>query len=128
MTVCVDTDIEDLEIDYIEVELVTGKTVTVDWDESDITREDDGFEARYKGGAFDEEYANGKLSSLHGMQIEYMSLDTESDSDSDIVITDMTFEDEGERYTRSIFFLSLICCRAELTDLSSGHKMPRICH
>ena len=37
-----------------------------------------------------------------------MSLDTESDSDSDIVITDMTFEDEGERYTRSIFFLSLI--------------------
>lgn len=47
MTVCVDTDIEDLEIDYIEVELVTGKT---DWDESDITREDDGFEARYKGG------------------------------------------------------------------------------
>lgn len=50
-------------------------------------------------GAFDEEYANGKLSSLHGMQIEYMSLDTESDSDSDIVITDMTFEDEGEQYT-----------------------------
>ena len=46
----VDTDIEDLEIDYIEVKLVTGKTVTVDWDESDITREDDGFEARYKGG------------------------------------------------------------------------------
>ena len=42
MTVCVDTDIEDLEIDYIEVELVTGKTVTVDWDESDITWEDDG--------------------------------------------------------------------------------------
>lgn len=50
VTVCIDTDIEDLEIDYIEVELVTGKTVTVDWDESDITREDDGFEARYKGG------------------------------------------------------------------------------
>jgi len=108
--------------------LVTGEIMTVNWDESDIAREDNGFDARYKGVYFDEEYANGKLSSLHGMQIEYMSLDTESDSDSDIVITDMTFEDEGERYTRSIFFLSLICCRAELTDLSSGHKMPRICH
>ena len=32
-------------------------------------------------------------------QIEYINLYTESDSDSDIVITDMTFEDEGEQYT-----------------------------
>ena len=123
-----DTDIEDVEIYYIEVKLATDETVTVDWDESDIAWEDNGFNARYKGVYFDEEYADGKLSSLHGMQIEYINLYTESDSDSDIVITDMTFEDEGERYTRSIFFLSLICCRAELTDLSSGHKMPRICH
>lgn len=95
----VDTDIEDFEIDYIEVKLVTGEIVTVDWDESDIAREDNGFDARYKGVYFDEEYANGKLSSLHGMQIEYINLYTESDSNSDIVITDMIFEDEGEQYT-----------------------------
>ena len=94
-----DTDIEDVEIDYIEVKLATDETVTVDWDESDIAWEDNGFNARYKGVYFDEEYANGKLSSLHGMQIEYINLYTESDSDSDIVITDMTFEDEGEQYT-----------------------------
>ena len=95
----VDTDIEDLEIDYIEVKLVTGEIMTVNWDESDIAREDNGFDARYKGVYFDEEYANGKLSCLYGMQIEYINLYTESDSDSDIVITDMTFEDEGEQYT-----------------------------
>lgn len=95
----VDTDIEDIEIDYIEVKLATGETVMVDWDESDIAREDNGFDVRYKGVYFNEEYANGKLSSLHGMQIGYINLYTESDNDSDIVITDMTFEDEGEQYT-----------------------------
>ena len=93
------TNIEDLEIDYIEVKLVTGEIVTVEWDESDIAWEENGFDARYKGVYFDEEYANGKLSSLHGMQIEYINRNTESDSDSDIVITDMTFEDGGEQYT-----------------------------
>lgn len=94
-----DTDIEDVEIDYIEVKLATDETVTVDWYEGDIAWEDNGFNALYKGVYFDEEYANGKLSSFHGMQIEYINLYTESDSDSDIVITDMTFEDEGEQYT-----------------------------
>lgn len=43
----VDTDIEDLEIDYIEVKLTTGETVTVDWDESDIAWEENGFDAHY---------------------------------------------------------------------------------
>ena len=95
----INTDIEDLEIDYIEVKLVTGETVMVEWDESDIAREDNGFDARYKGVYFDEEYANGKLSSLHEMQIEYINFHTESDNNSDIVITDMTFEDEEEQYT-----------------------------
>ena len=44
----VSTDLEDLEIDYIEVKLLTGETVCLDWDESDITRFDNGFYARYK--------------------------------------------------------------------------------
>lgn len=95
----VDTDIDDLEIDYMEVRLSTGETVMIDWDESDIAREEDGFDARCKGVSFNEEYANGKLSSLHGMQIEYVNLYTESENDSEIVITDMTFEDAGEEYT-----------------------------
>ena len=58
----VDTDIEDLEIDYIEVRLATGEIVTVDWDESDIAWEEHGFDARFKGVYFYVEYANGMLS------------------------------------------------------------------
>ena len=45
----VNTDLEDLVIDYIEVKLATGATVSLNWDESDIERLDGGFRARYKG-------------------------------------------------------------------------------
>ena len=95
----VSTDLEDLEIDYIEIKLNTGETVFMDWDESDITWLDNGFYAHYKGVYFDEEYANGKLSSLREMQIDYIGICTESESYSDIIITEMTFEDAGEQYT-----------------------------
>ena len=69
----VDTNIEDLEIDYIEVKLVTGEIMTVEWDESDIAWEENGFDARCKGVYFDEEYADGKLSSLHGSRLNILT-------------------------------------------------------
>ena len=34
----VSTDLEDLLIDYIEVKLATGATVSLNWDESDIEK------------------------------------------------------------------------------------------
>ncbi len=37
-------------------------------------------------------------SSLHGMQIDTIGICTESESSSDIVITEMIFEDAGEEY------------------------------
>ena len=40
-----DTDIEDLLIDHIEVRFVTGETVFIDWDQSEIERLDNGFDA-----------------------------------------------------------------------------------
>ena len=58
----VDTDIEDLEIDYIEVKLATGETVTVEWDESDIAWEENGFDARCKGVYFDDEFWEVRIS------------------------------------------------------------------
>ncbi len=94
----VNTDLEDLMIDYIEVRLVTGETVSLNWDESEIGRSDSGFQARYKGVYFDEEYANGKLGSLRRMQIDKIGIYAESGSYSDIVITEMIFEDDGEQY------------------------------
>ena len=93
------TDLDDLSIEYINVKLVTGETVSQSWDESDIEWSDDGFDARYKGVYFDEEYANGKLSSLREMQIETIGFYTDSEDDSELVITDMVFEDAGEQYS-----------------------------
>ena len=92
------TDLADLVIDYIEVRLATGETVSLNWDESDIERLDTGFNARYKGIYFGEEYANGKLDSLRKMQIDKIGIYAESGSYSDIVITEMIFEDDGEQY------------------------------
>ena len=92
------TDLEALVIDYIEVKLATGETVSLNWDESDIERLDTGFRARYKGVYFDEEYANGKLDSLREMQIDKIGIYAESGSYSDIVIKEMIFEDAGEQY------------------------------
>lgn len=92
------TDLKDLVIDYIEIQLVTGETVSLNWDESDIERLDNGFHARYKGVYFDEEYANGRLSSLCEMQIDKIGIYAEAGSYSDIVITEMIFEDVGEQY------------------------------
>ena len=94
----VSTDLEDLLIDYIEVKLATGATVSLNWDESDIERLDGGFRARYKGVYFNEEYANGKIVSLRKMQIDGIGIYAESGSYSDIVITEMIFEDAGEQY------------------------------
>ena len=97
------TDLEDLVIDYIEIKLVTGETVSLNWDESDIERLDNGFNARYKGVYFDEEYANGKLSILREMQIDKIGIYSESGSYSDIVITEMIFYVYGEQYDMERF-------------------------
>lgn len=64
------TDIDDLIIDYIEVQLKTGKTVSLNWDESSIERSSSGeFKAHYFGVCFDEESADGKLDMLDGMKV-----------------------------------------------------------
>lgn len=97
------TDLKDLMIDYIEIKLVTGEIVSLNWDESDIERLDNGFNARYKGIYFDEEYANGKLDCLYGMEIDKLGIYAESGSYSDIVVTEMTFDDIGCQYNSDHF-------------------------
>ena len=52
------TNVQDLVIDYIEVKLKSGKTASLNWDESGINRSETGFDARYKGVYFDEEYTH----------------------------------------------------------------------
>ncbi len=92
------TDLRDVLIDFIEIELITGKTVSLIWDESDIERTPEGFSSRHKGVYFDEEYANGKIEQLCGMKIANIGIYTESDAPFEITITEMEFEDGQNSY------------------------------
>lgn len=90
------TPVPDLIIDYIEVQLRTGETVSLNWDESEILRTETGFDAQYKGVCFGEEYANGRLDDLQEMQVKETGLYSESEHTGGITIEEMLFED-GER-------------------------------
>lgn len=96
------TNMPDVYIDYIEARLKNGNTVSLNWDESDITRTEDGFEARYKGVYFGEEYANGRINDLDGMKISDIGLYYESDGDFHFDIEEMLFEDNEK--SLSIFY------------------------
>ncbi len=96
LTAC--TDLKDILIDFIEVELTTSKIISLTWDESDIGRTSEGFSSRYKGVYFDEEYANGKIEQLRGMKIANIGIYTESDAPFEITITEMEFEDGQNSY------------------------------
>lgn len=85
------TNIKDLIIDYIEVELNTGEKVSLNWDESEIIRTSDGFSARYKGVYFGEEYANGLTNKLLDLKIENICLYTETDEEVKFTIVSMEF-------------------------------------
>lgn len=85
------TKTKDLIIDYIEVQLSSGKTVSLNWDESGIDRTPEGFDAKYKGVYFDEKYANGRLDELRGMQV--VDLGLYSESTASLIIDEMVFTD-----------------------------------
>lgn len=87
------TNCKDLVIDYIEVKLKNGSEVSLNWDESEIERTKTGFSARYKGIYFGEEYANGRLSELKGLQIDTVGVYSEIDEKPSLEFTGMEFVD-----------------------------------
>ena len=92
------TDCPDVLIDFIELELRSGEIVSLTWDESGIDRADEGFNARYKGVLFGEEYANGRIDELEGCNIVNVELYSPFDATCSITITEMIFEDNGAEY------------------------------
>lgn len=68
------TNVPDLVIDFVEVRLQFGKTVSLNWDRSSIDRCDEKFVGEYEDVCFDEESADGKLGELHGMQVTGVGL------------------------------------------------------
>lgn len=90
------TNIPDVYVDFIEVRLRSGEEISLNWDESDISRSADGFEARYKGVYFGEEYANGRIRELEGLEITDVGLYFESAGSFHFQIEELLFED-GEK-------------------------------
>lgn len=72
------TAMKDLVIDYIEVNLKNGKTISLTWDESEFGIEDGLFTARYKGVYFDAVYGNGLINELRDMQIAEIGVYSEN--------------------------------------------------
>ncbi len=91
------TAMKNLVIDYIEVRLDDGKTITLTWDESEFGIEDGVFTARYKGVSFNDDYGNGRYKELIGMQITEVGVYSDNDEPVTIAVTHLTVEDELER-------------------------------
>lgn len=115
------TDTPDLIIDFIEVKLKDGRTVSLNWDESYIDRDSDGFSAKYKGIYFNEEYANGRIDELKDMKIVEVELYTETDENPKLSIDKMTFVD-GD-YDELIFMYPYQNCLSNIDkDVVKGYK------
>ena len=89
------TTIPDLFIDYIEARLASGESASLNWDESEIYRNPDGFGAKYKGVYFSEEPANGRLDELRDMVITDIGLYSDTIPETQITISEMEFVDNG---------------------------------
>lgn len=64
------TDVNDLTVDFIEVQLKSGKTVSLNWDTSWTEHCGDELHAHYEGVCFNEKSASGKLNKLKRMHIK----------------------------------------------------------
>ena len=95
-----ETDISDLVIDFIEICLRSGKVVSLNWDESGTEFDsDNAFYAAYEGVYFDEEYANGRIGELIGMQVVHVEPFSYSGQTGFIRFKKMMFEDGGRMLT-----------------------------
>lgn len=96
-----------ISVDYIKAEK-NGKTVMLDWDESDISFDTDVneqgfrmFSGRLKGIKFNGEYANGRGVELNNMKIKEIVFDNPDPEDTEPGMQiRLVFEDAGKLYKR----------------------------
>lgn len=97
------TNVPDLIIDFIEVKLKSGKTVSLNWDRSNVTHfETDNstsFFAEYYYLYFGEERAQGGLSEFENLRVEAVGLYSETHPFADISIEEMKFTDGEDALT-----------------------------
>ena len=99
LTVKANTSIKDLVIEYIEIVCASGKRISLNWEQSNITKTATGFYAEYLGICFNDKLAKGQLNELSGMQVEVIGLYSEQEGKIDIDVKEMCFyEDEKELF------------------------------
>ena len=97
LTVKADTSVKDLVIDYIEVICESGRSISLNWEQSNVRKTETGFYADYLGVCFNDKLADGKLHELYGMQVDVIGLYSEQKGKLDIDVKEMYFyEDEKE--------------------------------
>lgn len=92
------SSVSDLTIDFIEVRLRSGKTVSLNWDAGFIDRCGDTISAHYVGVYFNEKSACGKLRKLKDMRVTEVGLysDEFGEGDYPMQITKMEFCEHGK--------------------------------
>lgn len=97
------TNVPDLIIDFIEVKLKSDRTVSLNWEGSNIngfeSESKTSFSANYFGLYFNEELAEACLDDLNGLEVVEVGLYSESHSVADIAIAEMTFTDGEQSLT-----------------------------
>lgn len=88
-----ESDIPDLVVDFIEVRLRSGQIISLTWDESEFDREEGHLDARYRGVYFDDEYGNGRLPELNGMEVQHIELYSEHGDLSSFKLRELSFYD-----------------------------------
>lgn len=102
MYIKAETQDKEIVIDYIRLIGKSGTEIFVDWDESEIARNENGFSARYKGISFQSEefdgrYANGLGEHLDGATVDYIGV-SYAESEEKTLEIDMVFDDDGVLY------------------------------
>lgn len=87
------TNVKDLIVDFIEVKLSSGQTVSLNWDRSSVTRHKGSFNTLYSGVCFDEEDASGRLEELKGLQVVNVGLYSEKVKKADVSFKILAFFD-----------------------------------
>lgn len=83
---------DDLCIDYIEVSLSSGKTVSLNWDTSYVERRCNILKAVYESVNFGEKSAAGKMRSLNGMKVVDIGMYSDSHGEGTYPLTILSME------------------------------------
>ena len=114
----VKTEVKDLIIDFIEVQLKSGETVSLNWKRSWVQRGKNGFSTEFEGVCFNEHRATGQLDRLKKMRVKEVGMYSEEHGEGQysLAIERMEFYDNNKLIVAVLmlaiakdFILSLPC-------------------